>query len=497
MNSWPLSPELDFLLTYLDLPAATDEPGATWEPFQLEHLNNSSIFSIVNKSRRVGYSWLIAARGIARGILTKRHTSTYVSINQEEAAEKIRYAKHVLEALDREVRPRLLIDNALELELSNGSRLISHPCRPVRGKGGDVYLDEFAHYPKDREIYTSAVPVVTKSGQLSIGSTPLGADGVFWEIDEQKIKPYPGYVRNAVPWWMVTALCRDLAGAATLASFMLTEERVRTFGSQRLIEIFENMPLENFQQEYECAWIDESISWITWDEIKRNQIDAQEERLVYWQANSVDSALAIVEQVTQAVKDGKVEPVLFGGMDIGRRRNLSELILIGKGLTAQCPYRLGISLANVEFDDQIAVVSKVMDVLPVAQLLIDQNGLGMQLAENIHRRYSLRAQGVNFTNESKALWAGEIKVQFQRGRVPIPLDRGIAYQIHSIKKKITAAKNAIFDTESSEKHHADKFWALALALWAAREEGGPPASATARRETVHARRPRSSWNVRS
>jgi len=494
MNAVRVSPELDFLITYLDLPAATDQPGAVWEQFQVQHLNNPAIFSLANKSRRVGYSWLIAAKSVARSILRRRHTSTIVSINQEEASDKIRYAKQIIEALDREVRPRLIIDNALELEVSTGSRIISHPCRPVRGKGGDIYLDEFAHYPKDRDIYTSAVPVVTKGGQLSIGSTPLGAGGVFWEIAEQKIQPYPGYVRSFVPWWATSALCRDVPGALKMAGFMPTEERVRIFGAPRLIEIFNNVPLVDFQQEYECAWIDESVAWITWDEIKRNQLDAQAESLIVWQANSVEAALAAIERIAEAVQAGKIEPVLYGGYDVGRRRNTSELTLVGKGVTQQRPYRLNVSLDNVEFDDQIAVINKVMDRLPVALLLIDKNGLGMQLAETTEKRYSLRAQGVDFTNATKELWAGEIKVQFQRGQVPIPIDRDLAYQIHSIKKKFTAAKNAVFDTEGNEKHHADKFWSLALALWAAREAVGPAASSVSERETVHAPRPRSSWN---
>ena len=46
---------------------------------------------------------------------------------------------------------------------------------------------------------------------------------------------------------------------------------------------------------------------------------------------------------------------------------------------------------------------------------------------------------------------------------------------------VTAAKNVVFDTAANEKHHADKFWSLALAVWAANrveviglEEGSNP-----------------------
>lgn len=471
MKKLPLSDTATFLIEYLDLPAATGDSEAAWEAFQLQHLSNPSLFGIDLKARQVGWSWMAAAEAVVEGVLHARTPSIFVSVTQDEAAEKIRYAKQIVEALDAEQRPRIIIDNRLELEFANGSRLISHPCRPVRGKGkARVYLDEFAHYPKDREIYTSALPVTTRGGVLRMASSALGAAGLFWEIYSESLRKYPGYRRRSVPWWVVRALCRDVPAALKLAAAMLTEERVRKFGTPRIIEIFNNLPLEDFQQEYECAFVDETTAWITWDEIKRNQALAQEERLECWQAGDVDGALAAIDDVALAVREGRIEGALAGGMDVGRKHNLSEIVFVGKGLGGQMPYRLGISLSQVEFDAQRAVADKALRALPVTSFLIDRNGLGMQIAEELTQAHGGRAAGVDFTNPNKELWSVELKVRLQRGEVPLPLERELSYQIHSIKKKTTAAKNAVFDTEGSEKHHADKYWALALAVWAARTE---------------------------
>jgi len=122
------------------------------------------------------------------------------------------------------------------------------------------------------------------------------------------------------------------------------------------------------------------------------------------------------------------------------------------------------------------VALRALDILPVTQFLIDKNGLGMQIAEELER-ISGKAQGVDFTNATKELWSVDLKVRMQRGQVPLPLERELSYQIHSIKKKVTAAKNAVFDTEGNEKHHADKYWALALAAWAAGNPAPEPAGA--------------------
>jgi phage FluMu gp28-like protein len=266
---------------------------------------------------------------------------------------------------------------------------------------------------------------------------------------------------------VIRALCKNVPEAKKIAGFMTTDERVMIFGTARLINIFENMPLDDFQQEYECAWVDESVAWINWDEIKHNQIDAQEGRLWFRQAKSVDDALRTIDEVAQAVSDGQIEAALALGGDIGRKHDLSEFTLIGKSMTAATPYRAGISLSKTPFEDQLAVLKKMLDQLPITQALIDQNGLGMQLVEQLVTIYGSRVQGAVFTNATKELWAVEAKVRFQKGQVPIPIDRDLAYQIHSIKKMVTAAKNVVFDTAANEKHHADKFWALALAVWAA------------------------------
>jgi len=454
-----------FLVEYLDLPTATGDPAAVWEPFQLAHLNNESLLAQARKTRQGGWSSLAAFEGVAEARLVPRSTTIFVSLNLEEATEKIRYARQAIEALDREVRPRLIIDNRLELELENGSRLISHPCTPPRGKArANLVLDEFAHYPREREIYTAAIPVITRGGRLRMGSSVLGASGLFWEIATQTLKKYPGYTRQYIPWWCVRSLCRNINAALKLAPLMLTEERVLRFGTPRLVEIFENLLLEDFQQEYECAWLDESSAWITWDEIKKNQLDAQDGQLLYWQANSVDTALGAIEALAGAIKEGKVEGALAAGFDVGRTHDLSEIVVVGKSQANRLPYRLGISLANAPFDSQFAVVNKALETLPITKLFIDRNGMGMQLAEQIHGKFHSRAEGVNFTNATKEVWAVGLKIEMQRGRVPLPLDRALSYQVHSIKKKLTDAKNAVFDTEANEKHHADKFWALALAV---------------------------------
>lgn len=458
-----------FAAEFIDIREASKIDEARWEAFQLQYLNNSSRFTIDDKSRQVGWSFTAALDAFCDSRITPGNPYVFVSINQDEAKEKIRYLRAIVQATDAPLRPkRFKVDAQTEIEFDDGTRFISHPCRPVRGKPkARIYLDEMAHYPHglDREIYTAALPATTKGGYIRIGSSPLGAKGLFWEIMEEKLRKFPGFRRRYIPWWRVQALCKDAPMARQIAHEMPTHERVYAFGTPALIDIFENMFLEDFQQEYECAWVDESTAWITWDVIARNQ----HPDLKWWHARSVDEALIMVEEVRQAVSTSQVEEAFCGGIDVGRDKNLTEMIVTGKSTTGQMPVRFMISLDRVEFEHQKNCFVEVIQRLPFTSVLIDRNGIGRNLAEDLER-ITGKAQGVDFTNVTKELWAVEARVQAEKGNTPLPMDRDLAYQIHSIKKSTTAAKNNVFDTERNEKHHADKFWAWALALYASKTE---------------------------
>lgn len=453
-----------FLVRRLDLPAAAEVPNARWELFQLAHLNDNGPLRIEDKARQIAWSFTVAAEAIANALL-HGESSVFVSINLEEAKEKVRYAKQVLANLDLHasvVVPKLVADSVLRLEFGNGSRILSLPSKPPRGKAKmHIVLDEFAHVQEDGQIYTASLPIISKGGRMRIGSSPLGALGMHWEISQQELRAYPGYTRVQTPWWRVRAFCKD-GLLPTDAEGMSTEERVGKYGNDRIRLIFGNMPLDDFQQEYECMIVDESISYFTWELIRKNQ-DAN---LKSWHVKNVDSVAAVVAEIKRT---REVELVLAGGVDVGRKKHLTEIMLLG--VSTAMPVRLMVSLDRVRFDAQENCLRYLMNTLPIAAMLIDQNGLGMQLAENLEDTV---AQGVTFTNASKALWATELKIQMERKNVPLPCDRELAYQIHSIKQKITAAKNVVYDTEANEKHHADKMWALALAVWAAREGANRP-----------------------
>jgi phage FluMu gp28-like protein len=467
----PKTERCAFLVENLDLEAATGYPGAKWERFQLEHLNDDSTFRIEVKSRQIAWSWLTAAEGVADGLLNGVG-SVYVSINLDEAKEKIRYAHMVIEGLPKSMRPKLLTDNRTELEFDNGARLLSLPATAPRGKAQmNVYLDEFAHVRDDTIIYTAALPMITKGNRrLRVASSPMGASGRFWEVATQSLRKYPGYARKSTPWWEVIAFCRDASGAYRQAPTMTTAERVARFGNERISVIYENMPEEDFRQEYETAFVDETTAWITWDEIKA----VTDNGLACYLAKGRESKIDQAKQAIDDLAEAGLEFVFAAGVDIGRTRDTTELSLCGLSTLDSYPLRAMITLDNCDFDSQMAVLRYALNRLNVARMLIDDTGLGMQLAETLRKEFPTVVEGLTFTNASKLLLATNSKMLIQQRRTPLPADKDIAYQIHSIKRKVTPSKNVSFDVEASAKHHADKYWSWALALLAANMDTAAP-----------------------
>ena len=206
---------------FLSALAKVDGEPLRLEPYQLAFLQNRSRFRWVTKSRQVGFSFLFALEALARSHLRDNYTGIFVSYNLEDAKAKIVTARQLYEELPLAFQKRLISDSKTELAFaSNGpqqrvSRIISNPCKAPRGRTGDTYLDEIAHYTFDREVYKGSTAVILRShGQLTGASTPLGRRGIFWEIAKQELRPYPHHSRQNVPWWLCRFFCTHVKLAA-------------------------------------------------------------------------------------------------------------------------------------------------------------------------------------------------------------------------------------------------------------------------------------------
>lgn len=430
--------------------ARFDDDALTLESYQLAFLATRAPYRCVEKSRQVGYSWLFACEAIARSHLRDTHNSIFVSYNLADSKEKIAYAAQLHEELPLEFQKKKVVDSKLELGFRSNSsgkrvsRIISHPSRAPRGKKGDIYLDELAHYANDREVYKGSTALILRAkGQMTVCSSPLGRRGQFWEISRQELRPYGSYWRQKVPWWLCSFFCVDVLMASCDALKMTTEERVARFGTQGIKEQFASLPLDDFQQEFEVIYVDEAMSFFPYELI----------------LPATNDSLELADDYSQVKHVGR----LHAGFDVGRKKDFSELAIFDELDDGRFVCRLLKRFDKVKFQTQEASLRQMLNLLPIGRMLIDQNGIGMHLTENISEDYP-QVEGVTFTGTSKETWATDFKIGLQKSMIVLPRDRELVSQIHSIRRKITpAGRTQLTSNDGNDKGHADRFWACALA----------------------------------
>jgi len=381
----------------------------------------------------------------------------------------------------------------LEFEDWNGksvSRLLSFPCRDLRGGKGDVDLDEFEFYQNQTAIYKSAMYVIGRGWEhipggwrLSIGSTPLSKKGLFFRILTE-LDTYTEFIRFQIPWWHSEHLSTNPFGedgSIALAPYMTTQERVEVYGTPIIKALFASSVLEDFQQEMELSFQDAKMSFLSYDMIKACMPDGSAKNAEIKGDDIVDDGilenptvfdLRMNKAEVQAFKtledfltnfDREKHGVIYGGYDVGRKKHASELFLIGfvDGVFVGW---LSQTLDKMDFDTQKDYLRRLLKSGIITRLCIDETGLGMDMAEKMSKEFPILVDRVTFTPAQKELMANGLYLAFERKDFLLMNDKEVFRQLHSVKRTITHTRHAKFDVDD-DKAHADKFWALALAYY--------------------------------
>ena len=452
--------------------------------WQDAYIKSMARFIAIVKSRRVGFSFISSMKGLIKAMDPDRvgYTQQFVSYNEEDALEKITYAKQFYDSIpDCDAKKKLIVDNKsmLVFQDKNGitqSRLISIPCRPPRGKGGTITLDEFAIYlPKMQKlVYDAALPVISRGGCIEIGSSPLGKIGHFYDILTDKERY--DYERYNIKWWFCRDLCIDVPTAIKVAPTMSTPERVETFGTKIIKMIYKNTDIDTFKQEYECDFIDSAESYITLDLIYANtpgkrdgDIDlsacqnmSDEE---YWEYNrGID--FQSYKDIDSAILHYNPEyhgNSLYLGFDVGRTHDATAIYIMGLMPDNKKRGFARIELKNIPFDEQKETILKAYANLPIFKGCMDATGIGRPIYEELHNKLGDKMQGVVFTPETKEVMAIDVKRGLEQREFLLENDKEFHVQIHSIKRTNNGGKYFKYDADRNEKGHADSFWAWALA----------------------------------
>jgi phage FluMu gp28-like protein len=345
-------------------------------------------------------------------------TTSIVSKGEREAEEVVEKATQHAEVLVRlgSQWAGLKKKRSDEMRLASKGRIISLPATSAgRGYSGNIILDEFAYHTDPKKIYDGASGSVLHGGKTRIVSTPNGVGNLFHDIwTNQKLK---GWSKHAV-----------------------TLDQAISQGLKVNIEDCWELALHDkrlFGQLFHCNFLDGALQYIPNELIER----------------ALAPGCAVYGEH-------------YAGLDIGRVNDLTSLVVV-------CNDAQGVrwvvheeTRKRTEPEDIEYLVHQAVWRWGCRRVGIDASGLGTFPAIQMQKKYGLyRVIPVTISPKIKGELATTMYQHFADGRIRLPEDNlPLREDVASIRRIITAAGNVTYDAPRTEKGHADRAWALALAL---------------------------------
>jgi phage FluMu gp28-like protein len=395
--------------------------SSTFYPFQQRWLWEPERFAIANKSRQTGFSHTTGGLGTLWAAAFGE-TTTFVSVGEREALEVLDKAeKHALLMADLGSKWARAKKRGGELKFASGGRVIALPrSSGGRGFSGNVFLDEWAYGDHTQEVWDAAAPVILHGYQLRVASTPNGVGNMFhdlWANEESS----PGWAGHIIPLRMALddGMRVDVDDCWRMAR-----------GDPRL-----------FAQMFECQFLDGADQYIPTALLNAATKD--------WRRPSPNRILAT-----------------FAGLDIGRNNDLTCLVIIGVDASG-IAFVLNVeTLSRTEPEDIDRLAATAFSQWGVTRLVVDATGLGEFPAASLRKRHGLqRVEPYTFTLQTKEHLATLLYQDFAEEKVKYPPDqKQLTEDVASIRRIVTDAGNVRYDAPRTDKGHADRAWALSLAL---------------------------------
>ncbi|MDR1890144.1 MAG: terminase family protein [Zoogloeaceae bacterium] len=434
-------------------------PDGIFLPYQSAWIKDGSILKLMEKGRQIGLSWATAyaacERTAAEGARRDQWVSSRDEIQSRLFLEDCKLWAGIMQRAARDLG-EVAVDNekrisAHVLEFASGKRIYSMSSNPdaQAGKRGGRILDEFALHPDPKKLWAIAYPGITWGGSMEIISTHRGSKNFFNALIREVREG--GNPKN-ISLHRVTLTDALEQGFLYKLQQMLPADDARQAMDEA--EYFDFVRAgcadeESFQQEYLCIPGDDDKAFLEYDLIAAAEYGQSD----VWQwADPEDARLR---------KKGR----LFIGIDIGRKHDLTVLWLLEELGDALYTRRVE-ALKNMKKSEQEKILWPWLALCDRACL--DATGLGIGWADDAQDKFgSYRVEAITFTPRVKEALAYPVRGKMEDRTLRIPYDPPTRADLRKVTKQTTAAGNIRFTAESTEDGHADRFWALALAIHAA------------------------------
>lgn len=437
--------------------------AAILRPYQRALASDQHPFVSLIKARRVGGSFGVAHKSALRAmgirVMPDGHLADsaeggihqkLISASQDQSSELLAEVFAHVEAIakvhpDRSCWP-VGDPSKTRFRLRSGVSIRAYPDNPrtARGGQGDITLDEFA-FMRDQLKMWNAVKAIADPNlrnpagyRLTLCTTPFAEGSLAHEIcvgDGSARDRFRHFSRYRID--IYSAVRRGFPDPS-----WDEEQRARYIARLR----DEAGDPDAFAQEYECSWLAANATYFPLDLLTARRYDAED------------------------LPSEAVRSALYAGVDVGRKRHLTAIarvVKVGDTLWAMTLPAGTHVLENVPYDVQEDAIARAIDREGALRLCIDATGIGSAPAERLAARFPGRVESVTFTPAVKEEMATTTRMLLEQGRLRIPFDRDLIYDMAKIRKVVTSAGNVRYDADESGGSHADRAWALMLAVHAA------------------------------
>ncbi len=421
-------------------------------PYQIRWIQDNSRIKIMEKSRQIGLSWAAAYRTLRNATCQPYSNHWICSRDAKQAQLFLEDCKRFAHILNLPVKQKLLSkkpENRSTLTLNNKSQLtiLSSNINAQAGKRGSRILDEFALHASPEELYNIAYPGITWGGQLEIISTHRGAHNFFNQLIEEVRN---GHNPKNISLHRVTLTdALEQGFLAKLKSKLPADDPRQAMDEGDYYNFIKNSCAteKSFLQEYMCQPYDDDNAFLSYELLESCFYENTEEN-----------------------------PVLgpcFMGVDLARTQDLSAFVVLEK-LNGIYFLKIIKCLKNARFDEQELLFKQLFSQYRCQKVCIDRTGIGGQFFERAQTFFGTYCvEGISFTAKTKEQMAYNLKASFERKTIRIPRDEHLIQDLLSIRLN----EQQQFQANHNALGHADRFWALALALHADRQSSVAPFAA--------------------
>jgi len=435
-------------------------------PYQAMFLRDPSPLKVLRWPRRAGKTLVMSGDDIYYAVHNP-NTTVIVTMPKFQQIKEI-YFGAIHEHLAR--MPKKYYNHLVESELqtiirfTNSSRILAETPEPftIRGHGpGKISIDEMNFIRKDKDLWLSALLPMTLTGTvyINVASTPWNKDSIYYQMCfEKSFRVFSGNVWHDVP--------KNADSPGKSKYFLTWRDVLKPKGplDPYQVEVMKEQYAGDpwrWKREMESAFVDDETAFLPSSLI----IKCQNDQLDFISFEDCPTG------------------EFYVGWDLGRERDYSVVAIVDKKpdfiqLVHCKQFPLGTPYVSV-----MAYIKSICDRWRYVQAVYYDHTGTKGIDEQIENAGFPGVKGIDFTRPTKHGMAMTLKQlmmtprksdkglhpQDARRQFELPYDQDVHAELNVVQWEQSPGSE-IYIFSHPEGSHDDRFWAIALAVYAATQQ---------------------------